>query len=267
MPRDRTEDLAHMIDKKRIRGLSERLLESHYAGTAAPLDPSLFLQDPNEAYWVQEVVLRGLDPRRPISWKVSPPREGVESFGSPTPFKSLQVSAATFPDAGRLLGVEAEVAFRFGRAPRHDGKRAEILDAIDEAFVLIELCQSRFTNWEEVPQLTRVADFQSHGGFALGSGTRDWRGIDFSQQAVALIVNGKQVVANRGSHPSGDPLALAVWAAAHCHGRGMPIAAGDIVTAGTWTGMTKIDPGDEVLARFAGIGEATLRLRAAEGAP
>jgi len=248
-----------MIDKKRIRGLSELLLEAHYAGTAIQLDPALFLEDANEAYWVQEVVLRGLDSRRPISWKVSPPREGV-SFGSPTPFKTLQVSPAVFPGANRLLGVEAEVAFRFGRAPQHDGERAEIEDAIDEAFVLIELCESRFMNWDEVPVLTRVADFQSHGGFALGSGTRDWRGIDFSRQAVELLVNGKQVAANQGSHPSGDPLALAVWAVAHCHGRGMPIAAGDIVTAGTWTGMTKIDWGDEVIARFPGIGESTLAM-------
>jgi 2-keto-4-pentenoate hydratase len=255
-----------MINKKRIRGLSELLLEAHYGGTATRLDPELFLEDANEAYWVQEVVLRGLDPRRPISWKVSPPRAGVESFGSPTPFKALKVSPAVFPGAGRVLGVEAEVAFRFARVPRHDGKRADIESAIEEVFVLIELCESRFVNWEEIPQLTRVADFQSHGGFALGSGTRHWRQIDFSQQAVELVVNGQQVAANTGSHPSGDPLALAVWAASHCHARGMPIAAGDIVTAGTWTGMTKIGPGDEVLARFPGIGEASLCLPRSEAA-
>ena len=249
-----------MINKKRIRGLSELLLEAHYSGTAFRLDPQLFLEDANEAYWVQEVVLRGLDPRRPISWKVSPPREGVESFGSPTPFKTLKVSPGAFPLAGRVLGVEAEVAFRFGRAPKVGGKRPEIEDAIEEAFVLIELCESRFVNWEDIPQLTRVADFQSHGGFALGSGTRDWREIDFSRQAVELLVDGKQVAANTGSHPSGDPLALAVWAASHCHARGMPIAAGDIVTAGTWTGMTKVEQGDQVVARFPGIGEASLAI-------
>jgi len=255
-----------MINKKRIRGLSELLLEAHYAGGTVRPAPELYLEDPNEAYWVQEVVLRGLDPRRPISWKVSPPREGVESFGAPTPFKALKVSPAVFPGAGRILGVEAEVAFRFARAPRHNGKRAEIEDAIEEAFVLIELCESRFANWEEIPQLTRVADFQSHGGFALGTGTRDWRGIDFSKQAVELIVNGKQVAAKTGSHPTGDPLALAVWAAAHCHGRGMPLSAGDIVTAGTWTGMTLVGTGDDVVARFPGIGEAALRLSEAESA-
>jgi 2-keto-4-pentenoate hydratase/2-oxohepta-3-ene-1,7-dioic acid hydratase in catechol pathway len=40
----------------------------------------------------------------------------------------------------------------------------------------------------------------------------------------------------------------------------MPLAAGDIVTTGTWTGLTSIAAGDEALARFEGIGESRLRL-------
>ena len=249
-----------MIDKKRIRGLSELLLEAHYAGKAFIVEPRHFLESEHEAYWVQEVVLRGLDPRRPKSWKVSPPREGVESFGAPTPLSAVHVSPARFAAASRVLGVEAEVAFRFAKAPKGKGKRADIESAIDEAFVLIELCQSRFLNWEEAPALCRIADLQSHGGFALGSGTRDWRAIDFSAQAVELRLNGKTVAAKTGSHPCGDPLALVAWAAAHCHSRGMPLAAGDIVTTGTWTGMTPIARGDEVVARFEGIGEARLAM-------
>jgi 2-keto-4-pentenoate hydratase len=52
------------------------------------------------------------------------------------------------------------------------------------------------------------------------------------------------------------------WAAKHCSARGMPLAAGDVVTTGTWTGMTPVSPGDDVVARFDGIGEARLRLHA-----
>ena len=249
-----------MIDKKRIRGLSELLLEAHYAGKAVTLEPRLHLEDVNEAYWVQEVVLRGLDPRRPRTWKVSPPREGVESFSAPTPLRAVQVSPARFPGAGRVLGVEAEVAFRFARAPAAKGKRADIENAVEEAFVLIELCESRFANWDTAPPLCRIADLQSHGGFAIGTGTHDWRALDFSTQRVELLVNGKTAADKRGSHPSGDPFALVAWAAVHCHQRGMPLAAGDIVTTGTWTGMTPIGAGDEIVARFEGIGEATLSI-------
>ena len=82
------------------------------------------------------------------------------------------------------------------------------------------------------------------------------------KQSVELTVNGKSVVSRTGSHPSGNPFALAEWAAAHCVARGMPLAAGDIVTTGTWTGLTPVAPGDDVVARFAGIGESTLRMSA-----
>ena len=251
-----------MISKKRIRGLTELLLHAHYAGQVMAIDPVLFLESADEAYWVQEAVLRGLDPRRPMAWKVSPPRDGGEPQSSPTPFMGLKVTPGAFPGANRVLGVEAEIAFRFATTPKTKGKNVDVAATVGEAFVLIELCETRFSNWEEAPPLCRLADFQSHGGFVLGSGTRDWRGIDFSKQAVELSVNGKSVASRSGSHPSGNPLALAEWAAAHCFERGMPLAAGDIVTTGTWTGLTPVAPGDEVVARFDGIGEATLRMSA-----
>ena len=251
-----------MINKKRIRGLTELLLAAHYENLAVTVDPDLFPESPDEAYWVQESVLRGLDPRRPMAWKVSPPRGGTPPMSSPTPVRGMKPSPAEFPGANRILGVEAEVAFRFAKTPGTKGGKSDVSGAIDEAFVLIELCESRFYNWDDAPPLCRIADFQSHGGFALGTGTRDWRSIDFSKQAVELCINGSTALLRTGSHPSGDPFALAEWAAIHCTARGMPLAAGDIVTTGTWTGLTPIAPGDEVVARFEGIGEAILRMSA-----
>ena len=250
-----------MISKKRIRGLTELLLHAHYAGQLMTIDASLFLESADEAYWVQEAVLRGLDPRRPKAWKVSPPRDGSGPFGSPTPFMGLKVAPGEFAGANRVLGVEAEIAFRFATTPKTKGKN-DVAAAVEEAFVLIELCETRFFNWDDAPALCRLADFQSHGGFVVGSGTREWRRIDFSMQAVELSVNGKKAASRAGSHPSGNPFALVEWAATHCAARGMPLAAGDIVTTGTWTGLTPVAPGDEVLARFDGIGEATLRMSA-----
>jgi 2-keto-4-pentenoate hydratase len=251
-----------MIDKRRVRTLSELLLHAHYGGSPVAIDPALFPGSADEAYWVQEVVLRGLDPRRPKAWKVSPPRDGVESYASPTPFKGLQVSPAEFHGSHRVLGVEAEIAFRFAAAPAPKAKRQDIERVVEEAFVLIELCESRYANWDQANAFCRLADFQSHGGFALGTGTRNWLPIDFSAQRVELGINGKPVVSGEGSHPSGDPFALVAWAASHCAARGMPLAAGDIVTTGTWTGLTAIAPGDEIVARFDGVGEARLRVPA-----
>jgi hypothetical protein len=251
-----------MIDKKRVRGLSELLLHAQYSGVIAAVEPSFALDSVDEAYWVQEVVLRGIDPRRPISWKISPPRDGAEPTGSPTPLNAVKSSPADFASANRVLGVEAEVAFRFARAPKLKGKTVDNASAIEEAFVLIELCETRYYNVDELGPLMRLADFQSHGGFAIGTGNARWRDLDFAAQPVDLVVNGKTAVSRKGSHPTGNPFALVEWAARHCAARGMPLAAGDVVTTGTWTGMTPIKAGDEVLAKFEGIGEARLHLSA-----
>jgi len=251
-----------MISKRRVKNLSELLLQSHFSGAMIALDPAVELDGVDEAYWVQEAVLRGLDPRRPMSWKIAPPRDGGEPRSSPTPCKAAKPSPAEFTSVNRVLGVEAEIAFRFASAPPLKGRKPDIVGAIEKAFVLIELCETRFYNVDEVAPLLRLADFQSHGGFAFGTGIADWRKLDFARQPVELLVNGKSVASRTGSHPTGDPFALAEWAVKHCAARGMPLAAGDVVTTGTWTGMTPIVAGDEVVAKFDGIGEARLRLTA-----
>jgi hypothetical protein len=249
-----------MIDKKRVRGLSAFLLEAHHSGVMIAIDPAFTLESLDEAYWVQEVVLRGIDPQRPMSWKISPPRDGAEPTSSPTPCNAVKRSPAEFVGANRVLGVEAEVAFRFAKAPKVKGKNVDIAGAIEEAFVLIELCATRYYNVDELKPIMKLADFQSHAGFALGTGIANWRELDFKTQPVDLQVNGKSTVARKGSHPTGDPFAMVEWAAKHCAARGMPLAAGDVVTTGSWTGMTPVAPGDEVVAKFEGIGSATLRL-------
>ncbi|MGH8705711.1 MAG: fumarylacetoacetate hydrolase family protein, partial [Burkholderiales bacterium] len=151
--------------------------------------------------------------------------------------------------AGReLLGVEAEIAFRLG---------ADLQP--EEALVLIELCETRLADWAKAPLLWKLADFQSNAALIVGSGTRAWREIDFAAQRVELWVNGVIKAQAVGAHPAKDPSLLLPWMLGHCAGRG-GLRAGDIVATGSWVGIVKVKPGDDVVARFPGIGEASLRL-------
>jgi 2-keto-4-pentenoate hydratase len=211
---------------------------------------------------VQEDVLRRLAPaQRPTAWKVSPPPPGKEPLASPVPRAGIHDSPARLArDARTILGVEAEIAFRFLAAP--DAARESIanLSVITEALVLIELCATRLENCAAAPPLCRLADFQSHAAFVFGSGVSGWRAIDFSRQEVTLRVNGRVAAQARGSHPTGDLAGMLAWAVGHCARRGMPLATGDVVTMGSWTGMTALAPGGEAIATFEGIGEACLTL-------
>lgn len=218
-----------------------------------------------EAYRVQDGVLHALSRgQRPMAWKIGPARDGSDPLASPVPPACVHRSPASIAIGERLvLGVETEIAFRFAATPRVDFTRFdEALESVEQALVLIELCETRLADWSEASPLWRLADFQSHGAFVLGSGTRDWRTLEYATQEAELRIDGHVVARGAGGHPTRDLPQMVAWAVRHCARRGMPLQAGDVVTTGTWTGLTVVKPGEEVLATFAGIGEARLRVEA-----
>lgn len=224
------------------------LLEARAGGKLVDAASEPGPADLGEVYRVQDNVLRALaGGARPGAWKAIPPRPGTEPAASPVPPACVVPSPAKRAAGRELLGVEAEIAFRLG-ADLHPV----------EALVLIELCETRLAEWAKASQLWKLADFQSNGALIVGSGTRAWRDIDFAAQTVELLINGRQVKLATSTHPSKDPSVLLPWMLRHCADRG-GLQAGDIVTTGSWVGIVQVQPGDEIVARFPGIGEARLR--------
>jgi 2-keto-4-pentenoate hydratase len=243
-----------------MRPFSQALLAAHIHAAPSTCDLAAAPTDVETAYAIQQEVLAALAQERPIAWKVSPPRAGAAPHASPVPPQGVFASPAVIrpPESG-LLGIECEIAFRFLSAPASGAAREE-LAAITEAVVLIELCATRFADFDAAPPLARLADFQSHAAFVVGTGIRDWSDLDFAGQPVSLHVRGRSVMETYGSHPTRDLAAMLAWGVGHCTARGMPLQAGDVVTTGSWTGVTPLHPGEEAVARFAGIGEARLAL-------
>lgn len=246
-----------------IEAIADALASAHRGAPIASSSAEDGPRNVKDAYLVQEGVLRRLEPgRRPTAWKVSPVRDGSDPLASPVPPSGVLPSPATIRANERvLLGVECEIAFRFGEAPRAEMTEAhDALDSIAEALVLMELCITRLRDWSEASPMWRLADFQSHGAFVIGSGRTDWHSIDYAHQEAQLRVDGRVVTRTVGGHATRDLASLAAWTVRHCARRGMPLAAGDIVTMGTWTGLTAVRPVEQLTAEFPGIGEARMRL-------
>lgn len=234
---------------KRAERIAGLLLEARAGGALvdAALEPGP--ADLAEAYRVQDLVMRALaGAARPGAWKAIPPRPGTGPAASPVPAQDVVASPAAVPARGAFLGVEAEIAFRLG---------ADLEP--EQALVAIESCATRLAGWDGASLLWKIADFQSNAALVVGSGTRAWRALDFAAQRFELLVNGKPAKRGRGGHPAGDPSKLLAWMREHCAKRG-GLRPRDIVTTGSWVGIVAAKPGDEVLARFPGIGEARLRL-------
>ena len=248
------------MDAASLDALVDGFVAAHRGGPPCAFSAEMFPRSVEEAYRVQGRVLERVGRgSRPVAWKVSPPQPGREPLASPVPTRVLRSPAALPTGAHRALGVEAELALRLVATPRPGGGVEGIRGVGGEMLVLIEWCETRIADWDHAPALLKLADFQSHGVFIAGSGTRD-PPRDFHSQGVELQVGGRTVAGGIGTHPTCDLWTMLAWAVDHCAQRGMPIEEGDIVTTGSWTGITPVAPGEQVVAKFVGIGEARLAM-------
>ena len=241
------------------REIAELLLKAYADAAQFPSSEVPSPKDVDDVYRVQDLVYARLAKgARPVAWKVGGPGDAVEPTIAPIlPRRVLTSPARIAARDFHVIGVEAEIAFRFVR-DLQDGE--DIAGAIGDAVVAIELCDSRLADWTSAAPLWKLADSQMNWGLVVGTGTTRWERVDFKAQRAELWIGGARCVEAIGAHPYGSPFRLMRWTVSHLAQRAGGAHAGDIVTTGSWGGMHFAAPGDEVLARFPGIGEAAARI-------
>ena len=244
-------------------GLLVEARRSHQPALAA----RTHLPDASSAYTVQDGVARE------FGWYTDTPARHWKSGG---PSRDAVLTHAPLPPAGvwaspadarawpfRLRGIEAEVALRLGRdvdaALAASLDQAQTVSLVDAMCVSIEVVDSRWAEGLEAPANSKLADLQSHGALVLGAWipftSRDW-----SAQRCVVRVGAQPSVERRGTHALADPIfVLPAWLR-HATRGGRSIAAGTVVTTGTWVGILHAAAGDLVTAEFDGIGVASLQL-------
>lgn len=232
---------------------------------AAPLADAL--GNAGDAYAVQQRVAAECGwfaNSQPQYWKAGGPSRDALLTCAPLPPGGVWTSparAAHWPF--HLRGIEAEVALRLGREV--DESLASTLDVdsaralVDAMAVSIEIVDSRWQEGMDAPALCKLADLQSHGALVLG----DWvpfAGRDWSAQTCEVHIGMQAPVERRGTHSLGDPAqVLPAWLR-HATRHGERVAAGTVVTTGTWAGVLTAAEGDLVSVEFPGIGRASVQL-------
>jgi 2-keto-4-pentenoate hydratase len=168
-------------------------------------------------------------------------------------------------DAFFLLGVEAEFGFRLGSdlPPREaPWSREAVADAVAAVVPLIEICDTRLDAWRtrRIEEIT--ADNAFHGGVVTGTPVADWRGLDLLRHEVSLAIDGTVAGSGTGALVLGHPLAALTWLANALRQRGMGLRAGELVAAGTCTGLHIAPPGSAVRADFGTLGTVDIRFAA-----
>ena len=216
----------------------------------------------DDAYAVQESVADALGwfaAAPPRAWKVGAASRAALPNAAPLPSQHVVDSPATFPAGAfdRML-IDGEIAFRL-RASIGGDDGASVISSIGAWLVTIEVVDPRYADWDTASPMQKLADQGLHGALVVGSGTALPTAIDWTSLVARVRRNGGIVRETRGGHPLGNLLFLLPWLARHAAARGTPLRAGDVVTAGTWTGVFEAFPGETIDVEFDGVGRASAR--------
>ena len=245
--------------------IAHRLVQAYQQQARIQVDPTNGPDDMPEAYSAQRLVWNRLvgDERQSV-WKVGPAPDQAEPLAAPVFPQRFGLSPAVFPpDLFNGIGVEAEIAFRFGRdlpvrtAP---SSREEIVEAIASAHVAMELVDSRLADPQAAGPEWRLADNLLNGVLILGDAIANWREVDWRDLPVEVHADGHLIDGRAGNPPRNDLFLCLPWWVAHVGG----VRAGDVVTTGAWTGMHRLHQARDITVAFPGLGACQVRI---EGEP
>jgi 2-keto-4-pentenoate hydratase len=248
------------MDSKATKEAARLLAEAWRSGKLLDrLPESTRPRNAAEAYAIQLATIAEMG-GGVAGWKVAMSQEYELLIGILARSRVFEDGAAISCASMAMIGVEAEIAFRFAHPlpPRERAyERAEIEAAVI-AFPAIEIVDSRFKSYDGTSVIDRAADFMSNGAFVAGAPLANWRSIDLAKLEARLAIDGVEIVRRIGGHASGDPLIPAIALSNHFRSSsGIP--AGQIVTTGTFTGLQLAPRKSSVSVTFVGFGGAHCR--------
>jgi len=242
--------------------LRDALIDARHGRTTVAAGDLPVPRSDGEAYAVQQAVAAvfgWFTASPPPAWKVGAARRDALPSAAPLPAQGVVRSPATFATGAfnRIL-IEGEIAFRL-RAPIDSSDEASVAAAVGEWLVTIEVVDPRYADMDAASATQKLADQGLHGALVLGSGAPFPGVVDWASLVARVRRNGEVVRETRGGHPLGNMLFLLPWLAQHAAAHGTPLRAGDVVTAGTWTGVYEAFPGETIDVEFDGVGRASAR--------
>lgn len=153
---------------------------------------------------------------------------------------------------------EVEYIARLGAdlPPRsHAYTQDEVDAAVASLHPGLELAECRFVHDAAFPPLAAIlADGAGSGTLCCGPAIADWRTRDIAGQEAVLLCDG--VVRRRGTAAAAldHPLVPLTWLANELSRTGVGLAAGQLVSTGTLTGMLRPRAGETYVADFGPFG-------------
>ena len=249
-----------------IDAAARLLAGARRAGPLPGLPQELRPRDLAQAEAIQHATLAALG-EEIGGWKVG--RQGGQPFSAPFP------ASATVEDRGGLSValpagslIELEIALRFPAALDPAGVaalRAEDLPRVAQIATLFEFVQPRFAEGADPAPLDRVAECLGNNGGAVRAGATSWSLAMLDAPPVTrLSQDGAVLARHEGPHVAAPVLPLIEAWIARLAREGRGIAAGEVLTFGSLTGMRPVPAGG---AAYLGEIEGLEALRCAIALP
>lgn len=161
----------------------------------------------------------------------------------------------------------AELVFKLSQAPRPKVSLEELAECIEWMAHGLEVVTCPFPDWK-FDLADAIAAFGLHGVLTIGepkglsAASRRNLGTVLASSSVSLSCGNVLRAAGFGADVRGSPL-HALW---HLHrllneqDQFAPLAAGEIVTTGSWTDLCPIQPGEAWTSAFSGLSMSGLTL-------
>ena len=230
------------------------LLEARRSGLQVA--PPFALPDRSAVYAIQDGVAQASGPV--AGWKVGARTPTAEPNPAPLLAGALVASPGRFDGkAMHMIGVEVEISFHIVRdiaARSQPVGREEALAAVGDAFVGMEVVDTRLANFKQVDPEWLLADNQMNHALVVGEPLANWRGLDWANLQVRLVVDGKTIVDQKGGLGAIDPVRPLAWMIDHAVRERGGIRKGQAITTGSWTGLLYFSPGAQARGEFVGLG-------------
>ena len=235
------------------------LLEARRSGVQVA--PPFALSNRDAVYAIQDGVARASGPV--AGWKVGARTPTAEPNPAPLLAGALIGSPAEFDGkAMHMIGIEIEISFHIAQdiaAREAPVGRDEALSVVGDAFVGMEVVDTRLANFREADPEWLLADNQMNHALVVGDSVKDWRTLGWANLRVRLEVDGQTIVDQTGGLGAVDPVRPLAWMIDHAVRRRGGISRGQAITTGSWTGLRYFPPGTRARGDFVGLGVVEAR--------
>lgn len=230
------------------------LLEARRTGIQ--MAPPFSLPDREAVYAIQDGVAQATG--RVAGWKVGARTPTAEPNCAPLLSGLVVKGPATFDGkAMHMIGVEVEISFHVVKDIAARGEpvpRDEALAAVGDAFVGMEVVDTRLAKFQDADPEWLLADNQMNHALVVGDSIVNWKSLDWASLRVRLMIDGKSQIEQTGGLGAIDPVRPLAWMIDHAVRRRGGLFEGQVITTGSWTGLRYYPPGTHAVGEFPGLG-------------